>query len=121
LNLKGKYGNAMIKSILDQRYLDEYIISNIEESTKIIDTNKNEKDADFEDFFKILFKDHKDNFKMIDNIPLLISSKNFALIDYLDNIDYLNFDNYYYKKENLLNQIKKEYQFVNNYRIKRNI
>ena len=118
VNLQGRYGNTIIKSIYKQKYLDEYIISDIGESIKNI--NKGEKQDEFEGFFNILSIENNNDFIIIDNTPLFISSKNFILIDYLDNIDYLNFDNCYSKKEKLLNQTKKEYQFVNNYKIKRN-
>jgi len=53
-------------------------------------------------------KDKKYENKIINNIPLFISSKNFKLIEYMDSIDYLNYDTIYYKKEGKLNDIKKE-------------
>ena len=115
LNLQGKYGYTIVKSIMDQKNLDEYIISFIEETTKNI-SNQEE-----QDFFKTyIYKNNKKDYIMIDNIALLINSQNFKLVDYIDNVDYLNYDNYYYKKEKYLNQSKKEYQFYNNFRIKRN-
>ena len=118
INLKGKYGQSIIKSILNQQRFNECIISNIEDSTKKINNQDDE-----EDFFRALFINEDINdkkvFKMIDNVVLYISSYNFKLINYMDSIDYLNYDDCYYEKEKNLNEIKKEYQFLNNYKIKR--
>ena len=119
LNLKGKYGFSIMKSVLDQKHFNEFILTNIEDSTKII---KDKDDAN--DFFRVLFKEEdladKKVYKLIDNVVLYISSFNFKLINYMDSIDYLNYDNYYYEKEKDLYKYKKEYQFLNNFRIKRN-
>ena len=39
-------------------------------------------------------------------------------MEYADNIDYMNYDNHHYQKENLLSKSKKENQFLNNLRTK---
>ena len=112
LNMKGNYGNTIVKSIGEQFCLNEYITSNIDEITKNI-SMKNQND-----FFRTFIgKDNKNEYKLIDNFVLYLSSRNFQLIEYMDNIDYLNYDNKYYKKQEKLNQIKEECQFINNYRI----
>ena len=119
LNLKGKYGFTIIKSIKDQSNLEEYIYSNLEESTVLINQQNLKNEKENEDFFNIYIKkENLKNYKIIDNIALLISSFNFKLIDYMDNIDYMNYDNCYYEKEKELNKIKKENQYFNNYRTK---
>jgi hypothetical protein len=118
LNLHGKYGQTIIKSINDQKNLDEYIYSNLEESTS---KNQIISKEDKEDIFKIYIeKKNKKEYKIIDNIALYISSLNFKLIEYMDDIDYQNYDNKYYEKEKYLKHKKKELQFYNNFRIKSN-
>ena len=48
-----------------------------------------------------------------------MNSLNFRLVEYLDNIDYMNYDNKYHDKEKLITKIKKEQQYFNNYRTNR--
>ena len=107
LDFKGKYGYIIPQSILKQENLNEYI------TTNILDFKIKKGD-------KFIRKDEKEEYKIIDNICLYITSKNFKLINYMDKIDYLNYDSNYDEKEKLLNEIHKEYQYFNNYRIKRN-
>ena len=115
LNLNGKYGQTIVKSINDQKNLDEYVYSNLDEST-----SKNQSISK-EDIFKIYIpKGNKKSYKIIDNIALYISSFNFKLTEYMDDIDYKNYDNKYYEKEKFLKETKKELQFYNNFRIKSN-
>ncbi len=112
LDMKGNYGNTIVKSINEQYFLDEFITSNIDEITK------NKSIQDKIDFFKTFIgKDNKDEYKFIDNFVVYLSSRNFQLIEYMVNIDYLNYDNKYYNKKENLNKIKEECQFINNYRI----
>ena len=116
LNLHGKYGHTIVKSINDQKNLDEYIYSNLDESTSKKQNNLKE---DIEDILKtFILKGNKKSYKIIDSIALYISSHNFKLIEYMDNIDYKNYDNKYYEKEKYLKDKKKELQFYNNFRIK---
>jgi hypothetical protein len=112
LDLKGKYGNAIVKSINEQINLDEYIMTNLEAITK-----EKSKKNDHEYFNILILKDNIKGYKIIDNVALFISTYNFKLIDYMDNIDYLNYDNLYFEKEKDLKDYKKEYQYINNYRI----
>ena len=112
LNLKGKYGFTIIKSLIGQKSLEEYIISNLDR------TYKNEVDTEDE---QSIFKrkvNSKKNFKIIDNIGFYVNSSNFSLIDYSDNIDYMNYDNNYHQKEKLLKQSKKENQYFINFKTK---
>jgi hypothetical protein len=72
---------------------------------------------------KIIFSKEKKfsdkrNFKILHNTEVYISSSNFRLVEYADNIDYMNYDNHHYQKENLLSKSKKENQFLNNLRTK---
>ena len=53
-----------------QKKLDEYIISNMEETTKNIIKQEQDKE---EDYFKIISSEMK--FRIIDNIPLSIADK----------------------------------------------
>ena len=100
--MKGNYGNTIVKSINEQYFLDEFITSNIDEITK------NKSIQDKIDFFKTFIgKDNKNEYKLIDNFVVYLSSRNFQLIEYMDNIDYLNYDNKYYNKKENLNKIKK--------------
>jgi hypothetical protein len=117
VNLKGKYGNAIVKSISGQMNLDEYIISHVEEITKTLDKK------DINDYFnQQISKDNIKLYKIIDNVALFISSYNFKLINYMDNIDYLNHDNLYSDREEDLEDIKKEYQYIHNLRVtKKNV
>ena len=116
LNLKGKYGQTIVKCILEQKLLDEYIISNLDETSKYINyINEDEKGKNI---FKNLLREQKD-FKIINNIELYVNSLNFRLVEYLDNIDYMNYDNKYHDKEKLITKIKKEQQYFNNYRTNR--
>ena len=112
LQLKGKYGYTLVKSVWEQKSLDEYITSNLEKTTKNIG------DLDDQDnLFKKKFSD-KRNFKILHNTEVYINSSNFRLVEYADNIDYMNYDNHHYQKENLLSKSKKENQFLNNLRTK---
>ena len=112
LYLKGKYGYTLVKSVWEQKSLDEYITSNLEKTTK----NIGDLD-DKENLFKKKISD-KRSFKILDNTEVYINSSNFRLVEYADNIDYKNYDNYYHQKENLLAKSKKENQFLNNLRTK---
>ena len=112
LKLKGKYGHTLIRSLWEQKSLDEYITSNLEKIT----INRLELDDEPSIFKTMSFS--KGKFKIIDNIDVNINPTNFRLIDYLDNIDYMNYDNKYHQKEKLLSQPKKEKQFYNNFRTK---
>ena len=115
LKLKGKYGNIIIKSLLKQKSFNEYVITNIDDSFE------NHNDQDEKDFFSSLINnDDKKKYKIIDNVALYISSLNFQLIKYKDSIDYLNYNNCYHEHEKQLNKSKKEYQYINNYKIKQN-
>ena len=115
LNLKGKYGQTIIKSSFEQKLLDEYITSNIDEASKYINIiNEEEK---INTIFRILSKGQKNI--ILDNIELYVNSLNFRLVEYLDNIDYMNYDNKYHDKEKSLTKIKKEQQSFNNYRTNR--
>ena len=113
VNLKGRYGNAVIKSIYEQYGLDEYITTNIDEIQKL------EIRINDPTYFKSYINKERIKYRIIDNVFLYISAYNFKLIDYMDNIDYLNYDNLYYEKGKELRCIKKEYQYVNNFRSKR--
>ena len=115
LNLKGKYGYTLVRSVWEQKSLDEYITSNVDKTIKII----NDKD-DEPNFFKTKFSDKK-KFKIIDNTDVYVDPYNFRLVDYMDNIDYLNYENNYHQKELLLTTVKKENQFFNNLRTKDSI
>ena len=118
LNLCGRYGHTIVKSIIGQQNLDEYIYSNLEELTS---KNKMISKEEKEDIFKIYIqKGNNKLYKIIDNIALFISSLNFKLIDYLDDVDYKNYDNKYYEKKKYLKEKKKEFQYYNNFRIKSN-
>ena len=112
LYLKGKYGYTLVKSVWEQKSLDEYITSNLEKTTK----NLGDLD-DKENLFKKKISD-KRNFKILENTELYITSSNFRLVEYMDNIDYKNYDNYYHQKEKLVAKSKKENQFLNNLRTK---
>ena len=114
LNLKGKYGYTLVKSLWEQKSLDEHVTSNLEKTTNI----KSETEEEPSIFKKMLTS--KEKYKLIDNIVLYVSSSNFRLIEYLDNIDYMNYDNKYHEKEELFSQMKKEKQIVNNFRTKDN-
>ena len=110
LELKGKYGYTLVKSLWDQKSLNEYITSNLEKTTKVISDDE-----------KSIFKTkhgEKKKFKIIDNIETYVNPTNFRLVNYLDYIDYMNYDNQYDKKEKLYTQVKKEKQFFNNLRTK---
>ena len=114
-DLKGKYGNTIVKSLIEQKLLDEYIISNVDQISTYIDKKF---DEEYKNIFKLALLNEKD-FKIIDNILLYVNSLNFRLVDYLDNIDYMNYDNKYYDKEKLIIKSKKEQQYFNNYRTNR--
>ena len=116
LNLKGKYGQTIVKCILEQKLLKEYAISNVEQTSRYLNKSA-EGEKEEKNFFKILL--HEENFKIIDNLELSVNSLNFRLVEYLDNIDYMNNDNKYGKKEILLTKSKKEQQNFNNYRTNR--
>ena len=53
---------------------------------------------------------------MIDNVELYVNSLNFRLVEYQDNIDFMNYDRKYHDKEKLIRKAKKEQQSFNNYR-----
>ena len=114
-DLKGKYGNTIVKSLIEQKLLDEYIISNVDQISTYIDKKF---DEEYKNIFKLALLNEKD-FKIIDNILLYVNSLNFRLVDYLDNIDYMNYDNKYHDKEKLIIKSKKEQQYFNNYRTNR--
>ena len=113
LDLKGKYGHTIVKCIHEQKLLGEYIISNLEQTSKYI--NKINDDDSDKNIFKYLINEQK-GFKIIDNIKLCVNALNFRLVEYLDNIDFMNYNNKYYEKEKLINKYKKEQQYFNNYR-----
>ena len=102
LNLKGKYGYTLVRSLWEQKSLSEYISSNLEQTTKIIEERDKEPNI-----FKTKFSS-KRKYKISDNIELYIDSSNFRLINYNDSIDYKNYDNKYYQKEKLLTQTKRK-------------
>ena len=112
LNLKGKYGYTLVKSLWEQKSLNEYITSNLEQTSK-----KLSETDDGPNYFKTKVSSKK-QFKIIDNIEIYIDSSNFRLINYLDSIDYMNYDNKYHQKEKLLNKTKKENQYFNNLKSK---
>ena len=113
LNLRGKYGQTIVKCILKQQFLDEYITSNLDEAYKYINkADYHEKDMNI---FRSLRKEQK-HFLIIDNIELYVNPLNFRLVEYLENIDYMNYDNKYHKKEKLITKIKKEHQDFINFR-----
>ena len=118
LNLKGKYGYTLVKSLWDQRSLDEYITSNLENTSKASDIKDEEPSI-----FKNRYSENKKYkiYKIIDNIEVFVNSSNFRLIDYLDNIDYMNYDNKYSQRMDLYINAKKENQFFNNMRTKESI
>ena len=108
-DFKGKYGYTLIKSLWEQKSLGEYITSNIDKTQKSVNDDEN--------YFKQLFSEKK-KFKIFENIDVYVDSSNFRLVDYMDNIDYMNYDNKYHQKESLLTKVKKENQFFNNLRTK---
>ena len=112
LNLKGKYGYTFIKSALEQKSLDEYVSSNLDKTSKNI-TYLDDK----ENLFTKKYPE-KRKFKIIENTELYINSNNFRLVEYIDNIDYMNYDNKYYQKKALSEKTKKVYQFLYNLRTK---
>ena len=114
LDLKGKYGHTIVKSLLEQKYLNEFVISNLDKASKSL-TNLSEEELK-KNIFKQLIRDEQKSFKIIDNIELHVNPLNFRLVEYLDNIDYMNYDNKYHKKEVLISKIKKEQQYFNNFR-----
>ena len=116
LDLKGKYGHTVVKCLTDQKLLDEYVLSNLDQTSRYINKNFNEEAN--KNIFKILLHEQK-GFKIIDNLELYVNSLNFRLVEYLDNVDYMNYDNKYHKKEKLITKCKKEQQNFNNYRTKR--
>ena len=111
-DLKGKYGHTIIKSLLDQKYLKEFILSNLDKTSKLNLSSEEIK----KNIFRQLIIDEDKSFKIIDNIKLHVNPLNFRLVEYLDNIDYMNYDNKYHKKEELISKIKKEQQYFNNYK-----
>ena len=115
LNLRGKYGYTLLKSLWEQKSLNEYVTSNLEKTTNTALDN----DDDLS-IFKMMFSSDR-KFKIIDNVQLYINSSNFSLVEYLDNIDYMNYNNLYHIKEKLLNKTKKEKQFFDNLKTKANI
>ena len=110
LDLKGKYGYTLVKSLWEQKSLTEYITSNLEKTSKSISDDE-------PNIFKIKYGEKK-KFKIIDNTDTYVNSTNFRLVDYMDYIDYMNYDNKYVQKEKLYTQVKKEKQFFNNLRTK---
>ena len=117
LNLKGKYGHTIMKSILEQKFLDEYIISYTDEVSKLLNSI-NGGNEDNKNIFRYLLKEKK-GFKIIENIELYVNTLNFRLVEYLDNIDFMNYDRKYHDKEKLIRKAKKEQQSFNNYRTTR--
>ena len=112
LNLKGKYGYTLLKSVWDQKSLDEYTTSNLDKTIKNINTFD-----DDDNLFKKKYSE-KRKFKIIENTEVYVNSSNFRLVEYLDNIDYMNYDNNYNKLEKLSAKVKKENQYLNNLRTK---
>ena len=115
LNLKGKYGYTLIKSIWEQKSLGEHLTSNLEKTSKVITENDGEPNI-----FKTKFSEKK-KFKILDNLDVCVNSYNFNLVDYMDNIDYKNYENKYHLKEKLISKIKKENQYFNNMRTKESV
>ena len=114
LELKGKYGYTLVKSIWEQKSLEEYVTSNLERTPKnIVEDEKN-------NIFKTIYSEKK-KFKIIDNAETFVDSYNFRLVEYLDYIDYMNYENKYDIKEKLYTKTKKENQFYNNLRTRENI
>ena len=110
LNLKGKYGYTLIKSIWEQKSLNEHLTSYLEKTSKVIVDNDEEPNI-----FKTKFS-LKKQFKILENIEVYVNSYNFNLVEYMDNIDYMNYENKYHLKEKLITKIKKENQYYNNLR-----
>ena len=108
LSLKGKYGYTFVKSVFEQKSLDEYITTNFDKTSKNI-TNLD----DNENIFTKKYPE-KRKFKIIENAEVYINSFNFRLVEYMDDIDYMNYDNKYNIKQLLNGKAKKENQFLSN-------
>ena len=108
LDLKGKYGYSLIKSLFEQKSSKEFIISYLENT--IINMEHNIGGANI---FTTRYSS-RHQFKLTDNTSVNVNSSNFRLIPYMDDIDYINYKNKYHEKEKLLSKHKKENQcFLN--------
>ena len=68
LDLKGKYGYTLVKSLWEQKSLTEYITSNLEKTSKSISDDE-------PNIFKIKYGEKK-KFKIIDNTDTYVNSTN---------------------------------------------
>ena len=61
-DLKGKYGHTIIKSLLDQKYLKEFILSNLDKTSKLNLSSEEIK----KNIFRQLIIDEDKSFKILD-------------------------------------------------------